>query len=116
VRLVGRVSLGEDFDAARDRGAGAELLPVEDQPLLQPDRVRSAGEDRRGKALDDRVEPLGRGDRIDQLGLEPGDPAIPEPMESETWWRAELSQGFHQPRTAPHRLTGARLAEFGQSE
>jgi hypothetical protein len=53
-------------------------------------------------------------DRIDQLGLVPGDPAIPEPMESETWWRAEQSQGPALP--ADHRLTGARVAEFGQSE
>ena len=28
-------------------------------------------------------------DRLDRLGLEPGDPAIPESMRSDDWWRAD---------------------------
>jgi hypothetical protein len=27
-------------------------------------------------------------DRLDRLGLDPGDPATPEPMRSDAWWRA----------------------------
>jgi hypothetical protein len=28
-------------------------------------------------------------DRLDQLGLDPGDPSIPKPMGSDAWWRAD---------------------------
>jgi hypothetical protein len=28
-------------------------------------------------------------DRLDRLGLDSGDPAIPEPMRSDAWWRTK---------------------------
>ena len=30
-------------------------------------------------------------DQLDQLGLEPGDPRIPEPLKSDAWWRIKLA-------------------------
>ena len=67
LRFVGRERLGEAVDAAPDRCRGRRrLLPVERQRLLQANRLRPTGEDRRGKALDFGVESIRRGDRVDQ--------------------------------------------------
>ena len=48
-RLVGVEGLGEAVDAALHRRRGRQFLPVEDQRLLQADRLRAAGEDRAAK-------------------------------------------------------------------
>jgi hypothetical protein len=33
------------------------------------------------------------GERLEQLGLEPGDPRIPAEMHDGTWWRKEAREG-----------------------